>query len=154
MSNAEFTYNVAPRYSAGSPALVDERTADEVQVAELEGYARAMSGIYGAEKQDRARRLGLSGIVEHRQVFAHHFIATDRITGERRDSRNIQRGKPRPGISYAEADQIWNDLTDLAGKVNSARSGDHFIIYRRLVEVANSVAHIRDKRAQTEEEGA
>jgi hypothetical protein len=86
MSN-KLMYNVAPRYTGGSPALVDRETAEAVMEEELDAYSRAMFGVYGEKHREKARRLGLKGIVEHRQTFAHHYIATDEITGETRDSR-------------------------------------------------------------------
>lgn len=57
-------WNVRPRYSAGSPAMVDERTALSVARDEQEEYKAALDGIYGAKEASRARELGLSGIVE------------------------------------------------------------------------------------------
>ena len=58
--------NVNPRYTPGSPAMVDSRTADRVEKAEREFYQTALSGIWGAEEQARAERLGLGPVPDDR----------------------------------------------------------------------------------------
>lgn len=80
-------YNVAPRYSAGSPALVDRRTAMAVAADECLFYGHAKNGHWGEEWKARAEREGLAGIVEERLVCAHGHIAYDIITHERTDRR-------------------------------------------------------------------
>lgn len=84
------SYHVAPRYTAGSPAMVPRATALRVAIEENEGYIRTMQGIYGEEERARAESQGLRGIVEERCIFAHHYIATDCLTGEQRDSRHTK----------------------------------------------------------------
>jgi hypothetical protein len=84
-------YNVAPRYSCGSPAQVDRKTALRVAGQEIDGYQRAIEGAYGEEERKHALAVGTSGIVEEREVFAHHYLAIDCITGQRRDSRQPSR---------------------------------------------------------------
>lgn len=59
-------YNVAPRYSSGSPALVDRNTALHVAQQEHEQYQAHLEGLYGTAQQERAKTLGLDGIVESR----------------------------------------------------------------------------------------
>lgn len=80
-----YHYNVRPRYSAGSPAMVDEDTAMRVKRNELDGYEIALSGAVSAAEKARAERLGLSGIVE--QVFetSKNWHVHDLITGEVRE---------------------------------------------------------------------
>lgn len=85
-------FNVAPRYSNGSPALVSRAQAEQVVQDECGAYARAISGSEGCNRQEQARTLGLSGIVEEREMHSFHYIAHDMITGERRDSRDARRG--------------------------------------------------------------
>lgn len=75
-------YSVHPRYSPGSPAAVDAKTAMRVAANEVDGYYHALDGIYGIEDQERANRLGLSGIIEVCETFAHHIEYYDRLTGE------------------------------------------------------------------------
>jgi hypothetical protein len=57
-------YSVTPRYSPGSPSDVPRGVAERVLIDEHECYERALSGRYGDEAEARARKLGLSGIVE------------------------------------------------------------------------------------------
>jgi hypothetical protein len=110
------SYNVAPRYSAGSPAAVDHDTALRVAADELAAYTRAIEGAYGEEACTRATALGLSGIVEQREIHAHHYIATDLMTGVTRDSREpdkeqlaaVDRWKQRHGRYWKNAlSEAW-----------------------------------------------
>lgn len=55
-------FHVAPRYSGGSPALVNEKTALRVAAQEKESYEHALDGTYGEAQMWRARVLGLAGI--------------------------------------------------------------------------------------------
>jgi hypothetical protein len=87
-------YNVAPRYTAGSPALVDYTTAMQVAKEEARAYPHCLDGTYGPELQARAKELGLHGIVESRTNYAHHYLAEDLITGRRYDSRDLDPRKP------------------------------------------------------------
>lgn len=56
-----------PRYSCGSPAMVDPWTAGRVARQELQAYALECEGVYGEARQRRAQILGLRGIVERMQ---------------------------------------------------------------------------------------
>lgn len=56
-------YSVAPRYTAGSPGLVDPATGQTVAAEEKRAYQRALEGMYGPEDQERAKAAGLEGIV-------------------------------------------------------------------------------------------
>jgi hypothetical protein len=111
MSRPGISYNVAPRYSAGSPASVDRATALRAAADELEAYQRTVDGAYGEEQRERALRLGISGIVEEREIYAHHYLATDCMTGEQRDSREpsreqlaaVERWKQRHGRYWKSA---------------------------------------------------
>lgn len=57
-------YNVRPRYTSGSPAMVDAQTAAHVAKSEKSFYEDALSGIMGTEMRERAEREGLKGIAE------------------------------------------------------------------------------------------
>lgn len=79
--------NVRPRYTPGSPAMVDHHTAAKVAKDEKEFYQYALSGIWGENEKARAEREGLKGIAEqvlyeHRQNRVNGFIVRDLITGE------------------------------------------------------------------------
>lgn len=75
-------YDVAPRYTAGSPALVSNAQARQLAVWELEGHQRALGGAYGPDEQTRATKLGLAGIVERKVEKGRHWEVFDLITGE------------------------------------------------------------------------
>jgi hypothetical protein len=90
-------YNVAPRYTAGSPAQVDQQTADRVVIQERQGYQRALEGVYGTETQTEAEKLGLAWIVwtstEVRSSLFKHDLLTNQIT-EQRIARTGQLAEP------------------------------------------------------------
>ena len=49
-----FFFNVAPRYTSGSPAMVPEETALRVAAQEHRSYEHAIAGIYGPVHWDEA----------------------------------------------------------------------------------------------------
>jgi len=78
-------YNVRPRYTSGSPAIVDAQTAGRVAKQEKEAYEDALTGIFGIELKTRAEREGLGGIAERvmsarRQNRTDGFVVWDLIT--------------------------------------------------------------------------
>lgn len=75
-------YNVAPRYSAGSPALVDGPTAGNVAITELQNYTYALSGLWGEDWCRRAQRDGLKTIVEWHTVLHDRIKFVDLLTGD------------------------------------------------------------------------
>jgi hypothetical protein len=79
---AGITYNVWPRYTPGSPALVRDATAQQVMRAEQSVYADMVKGLYGDAKKEEATRLGLRGIVEEIWEFRGILMYRDLITGE------------------------------------------------------------------------
>ncbi|GAC1503360.1 MAG: hypothetical protein NVS1B10_08420 [Candidatus Saccharimonadales bacterium] len=82
-----YSYYVAPRYTAGSPDAVDYETAHRVAREEHKAYYEHLEGHHGPENQERAKKLGLRGIVEERKVYARYYIAFDLLTFQRRGSR-------------------------------------------------------------------
>lgn len=74
-------FNVAPRYTPGSPAMVDERTALRVAMEERGAYPYAFQGITGLTDQEIAKTKGLDGIVECRVEQPGFWVVTDMITG-------------------------------------------------------------------------
>jgi len=57
-------YNVNPRYTPGSPAMVSKSIAEHVAQQEREGYERALTGVMGEEDKAKAETAGLRGVVE------------------------------------------------------------------------------------------
>ena len=76
------TYNVWPRYTTGSPALVRDATAQQVMRSEQAVYSDMIKGLYGEAKKAEAMRLGLRGIVEEVWEFRGILMYRDLITGE------------------------------------------------------------------------
>lgn len=73
-------FNVAPRYTPGSPAMVDERTALRVAMEERGQYPFVLQGVSGLTEQLIAKDKGLDGIVECRVERPGFWIVTDLIT--------------------------------------------------------------------------
>lgn len=79
-SNAH--YSVSPRFSCGSPAMVDEATALHVAEQEVREYQCALEGHYGPEHAEKAKREGLDGIVLLMFDKGNRWEAHDAITGK------------------------------------------------------------------------
>lgn len=82
---SRFFFNVAPRYTPGSPAMVDGETAFRVAASELVGYDYARDARYGEEDVERAQKLGPAGIVTAVRELPRGkgWDVLDLITGER-----------------------------------------------------------------------
>lgn len=78
-------FYVAPRYTAGSPALVSESIARKVAADERNAYETTLEGAYGERFAAEAKRDGLGGIVEEQVEFSKGWHITDLITGRRYD---------------------------------------------------------------------
>jgi hypothetical protein len=76
------TFNVAPRFTAGSPAPVDMTTALRVASQEKDAYEHAKEGIYGEGDQKKANDQGLHLIVfemhETAKGWNVHDVLTDK----------------------------------------------------------------------------
>jgi len=66
---------VRPRYTPGSPAMVDGKTAEHVARGEQELYQGHLEGYFGEENQARAQRLGLQRIVYQLTERGGHWVA-------------------------------------------------------------------------------
>lgn len=79
-------FDVRPRYTPGSPGLVDEATAKRVAAEERESYEHALTGIMGETEKTRAEKLGLRGIVQWKQEKGsgkkQGWDVLDLVTGE------------------------------------------------------------------------
>lgn len=115
-------YNVAPRYSAGSPAMVDERTALRVAEDEKDAFEAALCGVYGEAAMEEALALGLGGIVELRHEVGRGWRCEDALTGRRflripTTARGIQRGDVV--IRLDSIGVVSNDLSNPPWRVDS-----------------------------------
>lgn len=75
-------YNVAPRYTPGSPALVGRDIAERVASEEKDFIQHALEGFWGDAQKLRAEQLGLRGIVEARVERRGFWEVHDLCTGE------------------------------------------------------------------------
>lgn len=89
-------YNVIPKYSGGSPALVDEATARRVAWQEEQAFQRTIAGAYGPDAAAKAEARGLGNIVLRViQSRGPRFVVTDIITGEHVERKTFV---PRSGF--------------------------------------------------------
>lgn len=75
-------FNVRPRYTPGSPALVHLDIAYKVAAEEKEFYQHALSGTRGERERLRAITLGLKACAERTEEKAGFWLVSDLITGE------------------------------------------------------------------------
>lgn len=105
----QLNHNVRPRYTCGSPAAVSQFVAETVAQEEKRGYERALTGIFGEEERLKAKRLGLTGIVEKvlgekKRKRVPGLMVFDLITGQTywrplRSGSGMERG-PDPDIRH------------------------------------------------------
>lgn len=76
-------FHVAPRYTAGSPALVDEVTARQVAAEEQRAYERYLTGAYGVEERTTAETKGVERIAYATEDKGNVRYITDLISGRR-----------------------------------------------------------------------
>lgn len=75
-------FNVRPRYTPGSPAMVGMDLAERVAREEARAIRAALEGAYGVEQQKKAQEEGLKGIAEAVYEKGKNWIVLDLITGE------------------------------------------------------------------------
>jgi len=81
MAKRKAYFHVAPRYTAGSPAMVPEDIARRVAVEETRFMRYVLDGMYGDAAAEQAFRVGLSGIVEQRTERRNGWEVVDLCTG-------------------------------------------------------------------------
>ena len=101
--------NVAPRYTSGSPGVVDEGTAARVAQQERDAYKRALEGVYGNVERSRAEKLGLRGIVYSYHVRGKQVYVTDYLTDEEFQMPLLWWGVSGPNRETA----YWHSRTDV-----------------------------------------
>lgn len=75
-------YNVKPRYTPGSPGMVDQKTAERVAEQERRCHKEALDGIYGEHLLRVAETQGLLGIVERVYETAIGWEVHDLMTSD------------------------------------------------------------------------
>ena len=76
------SFNVAPRYTAGSPAMVDEATARRVAIQEKDAIEGVLEGVWGEGSQKLAEELGLDLISFEMVERPKGWEVYDLITGK------------------------------------------------------------------------
>lgn len=74
-------FHVAPRYTPGSPACVDEGLALRVAREEARAIRYYLWGYYGPENQKLAETVGLAGVAECRTETRKGWQVIDLCTG-------------------------------------------------------------------------
>jgi len=97
MSRAGIYFDVAPRYTGGSPAQVPQAIAERVAGEELDGFRMTLAGVYGEAAVARAQQLGVEGIAEERRERGDGWEIRDLIS-DRRFFRIVRR---------IESDRQW-----------------------------------------------
>lgn len=82
MGRRNVTFQVRPRYTPGSPAMVDAATANRVAVEEREFIKHALEGVWGEEQKARAEKLGLDFIAYAMVERRDGWYVEDLITGK------------------------------------------------------------------------
>lgn len=75
-------FNVRPRYSPGSPAMVDGPTAAMVANDEKDGHERTLAGIYGDDARTKAEGDTLRGLAERVTERSDCWLVQDLVTDE------------------------------------------------------------------------
>ncbi len=111
-------FNVRPRYSGGSPAMVPEHIALRVAQQERDSFEHDLEGIHGEQKQKRAKILGLSGIVyaqkESGRGKKFRWHRWDLITNEETrhlDDEGLRRDGYVPFVELPERNRVAIALT-------------------------------------------
>ena len=74
--------NVAPRYTAGSPANVHIDLAEKIAREELESFDFVMKGYEGEERREKAAMQGVALIVFEMVEQSKQWLVLDWITNE------------------------------------------------------------------------
>lgn len=73
---------IRPRFTSGSPGLVDANLARRVARQEIKSYEAHKTGIYGDDMRVFAEKTGLGGIMIHYTLANSRFRIMDGITEE------------------------------------------------------------------------
>jgi hypothetical protein len=91
-------FNVAPRYTGGSPAAVREEIAVRVAQEEKRAYEQVLTGAFGDEELHTAKTKGLKGIAEVVFERGNGWDVKDLCTEEQFRRERLKASKLRPGL--------------------------------------------------------
>jgi hypothetical protein len=95
------SFDVKPRYSGGSPALVDEATARRVAAQEKDMIVGYLEGIYGEAEKLVAETMGLAWIVWFSSQKGNTVTREDVITGDKLTIKHNSKSISTPAPLYA-----------------------------------------------------
>jgi hypothetical protein len=104
MSRRDMHFNVRPRFTPGSPALVNEHTALHVAKGEKMAYEDALTGTFGTPDLEVARAQGLKGIVEAAFERGDGWDVRDVLTGEQFRRERVRATKVTAGMVVVQFD--------------------------------------------------
>lgn len=102
-------FDVAPRYSAGSPAAVREEIALQVMKDERAHIRYFLDGTFGEENQQLAQRLGLHGIVVLIRERGGKLVIEDLL------DESVMEETTRKRLLVGQ--RVWLDRRDLGSDV-------------------------------------
>lgn len=88
-----YHYNARPRYTAGSPAAVDQATAEKLAADEIRMHQIALTGVWGDKQQAFAKQAGvgpfdagdgrgLRSPAEYVEEHSNHWLVKCLTTGK------------------------------------------------------------------------
>ena len=95
------SFHVRPRYTPGSPAMVNPRLCRRVAEEERQAIQGHLEGVYGPAEVERAKRLGLHRIALHTVESKGGLTVTDLLTSE----QYRREGKYAAGQRV----EVWSD---------------------------------------------
>lgn len=162
-------YHVAPRFTAGSPSMVDEETAARVAADELNAAAAIVDGLLGAEELERLGREGVEGIAyatsESRRsqyvydlITGEHFVVPNKEWEGQHWHRRDDRAKFCPSRGEREFWRAEANLPKLPARVRltalgvsrvlDGAVGMEFPVDKFTVGSMGPVAHVKDTRRE------
>jgi hypothetical protein len=91
-------FHLVPRYTSGSPAMVDIREACHVADGERKAYVNNLTGVFGDELKSLALTKGLGGIAYARWERGNKVFRLDLLTG-------IESIEP-PRLTWEDCDRV------------------------------------------------
>lgn len=98
-------WEVRPRYSGGSPAMVDAETCLKVAKQERYGYAAHYDGAYGPDLAKAARFCGLKGICFCWREVRGKISVYDLLTMETAKVAGL-------GDYFLEIENLWKNMKE------------------------------------------
>jgi hypothetical protein len=143
-------YDVRPRYTPGSPAMVGEEIALKVAQEEQQFIKHALEGVWGEEQKLRAEVLGLSEIVVKRKEVRGGWEVYDVIKDEtffrpsgldvyldELNELRIKLRKIRDGVEMTDLLDYWRGKVTLGLDqfLTCIGTNQYAVAYQRMMEL-------------------